>query len=178
MDEYLASMRELWTERRSTFSGQYARFENVETHPKPIQNPLPIFMAGHADGVFRRIAAYGQGWIDSTQPPETICANAERLRTYAAEAGRGDVQFEIARQFYVSIASTKEEAIANHAAAVPVTRGKERGLIGTPDQVIAQLKAFEAAGATELCVIFYYRLVESAERQLRLFAKEVMPAFR
>jgi probable F420-dependent oxidoreductase len=178
MEEYLAAMRALWTERRATFKGQYTHFEDVETFPKPTQQPLPILMAGHADGVFRRVATYGQGWIDSTQPPDVIRANAERLRAYAVEAGRGDVQFEIARQFYVSIASTEEEARANHAAAVPVTRGKERGLIGTPEQVTAQLKAFEEAGATELCVVFYYRSVESAERQLRLFAQEVMPAFR
>jgi hypothetical protein len=44
--------------------------------------------------------------------------------------------------------------------------------------VTAQLKTFEEAGATELCVIFYYPSVESAERQLRLFAEEVMPTFR
>jgi len=75
-------------------------------------------MAGHADGVFRRIATYGQGWIDSTQPPDDIRANVARLKAYAVEAGRADAQFEIARQFYVSIAPTEEEAWANHAAAV------------------------------------------------------------
>ena len=178
MDEYLAAMRALWTERRATFKGQYTRFENVETHPKPLQNPLPIYMAGHADGVFRRIATYGQGWIDSTQPPDVIRANAEKIQAYAAEAGHGAAKFEIARQFYVSIAATEEQARANHAAAVPVTRGRERGLIGTPAQVTEELKAFEAAGATELSVIFYYPSTESAERQLRLFAETVMPAFR
>jgi probable F420-dependent oxidoreductase len=178
MGEYLAAMRTLWTDRRATFKGQYTSFEDVESFPKPLQDPLPIFMAGHADGVFRRIATSGQGWIDSTQPPEQIRANAARIQAYAAEAGRGDPRFEIARQFYVSIAPTEAEARANHVAAVPVTRGKERGLIGTPDQVTAQLQAFVEAGATELCVIFYYPDVEAAERQLRLFAEEVMPAFR
>src|SRR6266536_6648252 len=56
MGEYLAAMRALWTERRATFKGQYTSFEGVESFPKPTQDPLPIFMAGHADGVFRRIA--------------------------------------------------------------------------------------------------------------------------
>jgi alkanesulfonate monooxygenase SsuD/methylene tetrahydromethanopterin reductase-like flavin-dependent oxidoreductase (luciferase family) len=178
MDEYLAAMRTLWTERRATFKGQYTSFDDVETFPKPVQNPLPIFMAGHADGVFRRIAAYGQGWIDSTQSPETIKENAARLKAYAEEAGRGDVQFEIARQFYVSIAATEDEARANHTAAVPITRGREQSVIGTPEQVTTRLQSFMEAGATELCVVFYYPNVESAEQQLRLFAQEVMPALK
>jgi probable F420-dependent oxidoreductase len=177
MDECLQALRALWTERQATFRGRYVSFEDVETHPKPVQDPFPIFMAGHAEGALRRLAAYGQGWIDSTMPPDELRAHAERLRTYAAEAGRGDARLEVARQFYVSIAPTEAEARANHTAAVPATREKERGLIGTPDQIRAHLREFEAAGATELCAIFYSPNADSAERQLRLFAAEVMPAF-
>src|SRR6266536_1647561 len=68
-DEYRSLRGTLDKPNRGVMMGQYTSFENVESFPKPIQDPLPIFMAGHADGVFRRIAAYGQGWIDSTQPP-------------------------------------------------------------------------------------------------------------
>jgi probable F420-dependent oxidoreductase len=177
MDEYLAAMRTLWSERCATYKGTYTSFENVESFPKPLQNPLPIFMAGHAEGTFRRIAAYGQGWIDSTQSPEAIKANVERLQAFAGEAGRGEEKFEIARQFYVSLAPTEEAARANHSEAVPITR-KEQSVIGTPDQVRATLLSFVEAGATELCVVFYYATVESAEQQLRLFAEEVMPDFQ
>jgi alkanesulfonate monooxygenase SsuD/methylene tetrahydromethanopterin reductase-like flavin-dependent oxidoreductase (luciferase family) len=192
MDEHVQALRALWTERKATFKGRYTSFEDVETFPKPAQNPLPIFMAGHADPVFRRLAAYGDGWIDSTQQPDELRAHADKLRSYAAEAGRGDAHFEIARQFYVSIARTEEEARATYDAALPPPPGGqptemgkpapagqvwERSLIGTPDQIRGRLQEYAAAGATELCAIFYYADGESAERQLRLFAEEVMPAF-
>src|SRR5215510_9693590 len=70
IDEFIPALRALWTERSATFQGQYTSFEQVETHPKPLQDPLPIFFAGHAEGVFRRIAAYGQGWINSFALPD------------------------------------------------------------------------------------------------------------
>jgi probable F420-dependent oxidoreductase len=194
MDEYVPALRALWTERKATFKGQYANFEDVETYPKPVQDPLPIFMAGHAEGVFRRLAAHGQGWIDSSMPPDELRSYIEKLRGYVAEAGRGDAQLELARQFYVSIAPTEDEAKANHAAAVPpptrpqaadagarpAARGggpQERILIGTPDQIRDRLREYVAIGVTELCAIFFYADAESAERQVRLFAEEVMPAF-
>ena len=195
MDEYLQALRVLWTERRATFEGHHVSFADIESYPKPLQNPLPILMAGHADGVFRRLAMYGQGWIDSSNVPDELRRYVDRLRGYAAEAGRGDAAFEVSRQFYVSIAETEEAAKANHRAALPAaTRPppapapapvaaappgapQERDLIGTPDRIVSRLKAYEVAGVTELVAIFYYPDAAAAERQLRLFAKEVMPAF-
>jgi probable F420-dependent oxidoreductase len=193
MDEFVPALRTLWTEPKASFAGQTVAFEDVETFPKPVQQPLPIFMAGHAEGVFRRLAQYGEGWIDSTQQPDQVRAHADELRALAREIGRGDVQFEVARQFYVSIAPTEAEARAVHAASVPPPPGGttaevgrrqapagqtwERSLIGTPDQISERLAQYVGAGATELCAIFYYPDVESAEAQLRLFAEQVMPAF-
>ncbi|HYU18157.1 MAG TPA: TIGR03619 family F420-dependent LLM class oxidoreductase [Chloroflexota bacterium] len=189
MDEYVQALRVLWTERKATFRGQYTTFEDVESHPKPVQDPFPIFMAGHAEPVFRRLAAHGQGWIDSAMPPEELGSYAKRFREYAAEAGRGDVPLELARQFYVSMAATEQEAKANHAASVPPpTRAQagpppaprspqERNLIGTPEFIRNRLAEYVAVGVTELCMIFFSSNGESAERQLRLFAEHVMPAF-
>jgi probable F420-dependent oxidoreductase len=192
MDEYVPALRALWTEQQASFEGRTVRFTGVESFPKPIQQPLPIFMAGHAEGVFRRLAAHGQGWIDSTQPPEQIRTHLEQLRSLAREAGRGDQPFEVARQFYVSIAATEEEARANYAASLPPPPGGqagemgrpapagqswERSLIGTPEQIRERLQQYVAVGVTELCAIFYYPDADAAERQLRLFAEQVAPAF-
>lgn len=190
MDEYVQALRILWSDRSATFQGDYVSFADAETLPKPAQRPLPIFMAGHAEGVFRRLAAHGQGWIDSSMLPDALQEHMVRLRDFAKEAGRGDVDFELARQFYISIAESEEEAKANHAKSVPpATRPQpagaspaasssvphERSLIGTPEQILSRLREYVAVGVTELCVIFYFPDDAAAERQLRLFAKEVAP---
>jgi alkanesulfonate monooxygenase SsuD/methylene tetrahydromethanopterin reductase-like flavin-dependent oxidoreductase (luciferase family) len=132
MDEYVPALRALWTQPRAKFTGQTVAFEEVETFPKPLQEPLLIFMAGHAEGVFRRLAEHGEGWIDSTQPPDQIRAHIEQLYALARQAGRPDATFEIARQFYVSIASTEDEARAIHAASVPPPPSGQTAELGRP----------------------------------------------
>lgn len=191
MDEYVEALRVLWTSKSATFHGRYTSFENIEAYPHPVQDPLPIFMAGEAEGVFRRLAAHGQGWIDASQLPDDLKKSIETLSTYAREAGRPEAHFEIARQFYVSIARTEEEARANHAASFPPATvpqapaagssrmagpTREASLIGTPEQILARLREYAAVGVTELCVIFYHPNDDSVEAQLRLFAEEVKPA--
>ncbi|MCA1645577.1 MAG: LLM class flavin-dependent oxidoreductase [Chloroflexi bacterium] len=193
MDEYVPALRALWTQPKAKFTGQTVAFEEVETFPKPLQEPLPIFMAGHAEGVFRRLAEHGQGWIDSTQPPDQIHAHTTQLYALAGQVGRPEATFEIARQFYVSIAATEDEARAVHAASVPplppgqtaelgrpAPAGQvwERSLIGTPEHIRERLHAYVDAGVTELCAIFYYPDAESAERQLKLFADARRPLQR
>lgn len=191
IDEIVPALQGLWTERYATFEGEYVKFKDAETYPKPLQNPLPIFMAGHAEGVFRRLAAHGHGWIDSNLMADDMRTNVDRLYRYAEEAGRGNVKFEVARQFYASLASTTEEAKANYAASVPpptkpqspgggaaaATASQERNLIGTPEFFRERVKEYIAAGVTEICLIFYAPDAEATERQLRLCASEVMPAF-
>ncbi len=185
IDEYLGALSALWTEDRASFSGKYVQFQDVQQYPKPVQRPIPIFMAGTAEGVFRRLAAQGHGWIDTTQLPNEIAQSAERLRTYATEAGRTD-PIAITRQMYISIADSEavarsafEGALAGTVSAdTPNPPGIEMTLIGTPGYVRDRLLEYVAAGATELCPIFYAVNEASVMEQMELFAKEVPPALR
>jgi probable F420-dependent oxidoreductase len=191
-DEYLAALRALWTERYATYQGEYVCFEAAEAFPKPVQNPLPVLVAGQSEAMLRRAATFGQGWIDFAMDPESLRDTAALLRQYVREAGGDDASFEIARQFYVSIAPSEEEATANLAAAVPPPTNpdfapsapppslnvKEPTLTGTPEQIRDRLNAYVAAGATEICVIFYAPDNDATERQMRLFATEVMPSLQ
>lgn len=198
MDEMVQAMRVLWTERHASYSGEYVHFEDIETYPKPIQNPLPIYRAGHGEEVFKWIARYGQGWIDSTQKPEEATGYIERLKALATEACRDGNALEVVRQWYVSIAETEAEANAVYAASVPAPAQAsatgaarsgapqrngpgfgaqpqwEQSLVGTPSQILDRLRDYVPLGVTEICAIFYSADADSMERQTRLFANEVV----
>lgn len=188
IEEYMAAMRLIWTEPRVTYEGRYVHFVDLETYPKPIQQPMPVLRAGHGDAAFEWIARHGDGWVDAIHPPEEIAANVERLNGLAVEAGRANAQFEIARQWYVSIGETDEEAKENFARSLPPSPGAKetdttgrtgptRTLIGTPDYVRDELRKYKDSGVTEMCAIFYSPDVDTAERQMRLFADHVIPGF-
>ena len=52
-------------------------------------------------------------------------------------------------------------------------------ILGTPDEAIVKLKAYEALGVDHFCFNSAFGLApEHQERSLRLFIDEVMPAFR
>ncbi|HYM51062.1 MAG TPA: TIGR03619 family F420-dependent LLM class oxidoreductase [Candidatus Limnocylindrales bacterium] len=186
MDEFVDALRALWTQRRASFSGQYVKFENVEAHPQPVQDPLPIFMAGEVEGVFRRLARSGQGWIDYGFHPEPLKEKVAQVRRYVREARGADAPMEITRQFYVSLGQTRSEAEANRAASVPAgnpvppppppAHPMEPVLVGTPAELSARLREYVDAGVTEICAIFYSPDAAGAVRQMELFAREVMPA--
>jgi probable F420-dependent oxidoreductase len=194
MDEMVQAMRLLWTERSASFQGEFVRFDAIETYPKPIQDPLPIFRAGHGEEVFKWIARHGQGWIDSSQKPEDAAQYVARLKTLTTAAGRDADAIEVVRQWYVAIADTEEEANTIYAASLPpgntqtgTSREPERSgpgfgarpdweqsLVGTPAQILQRMRDYAPLGLTEICAIFYSANVESMERQTRLFASEIM----
>lgn len=185
MDEYVSALRVLWEDASSSFDGQHVRFDQLHMFPKPVQRPLPLFMAGDAEGVLRRLARYGQGWIDTTALPDAIASRKEVLARYAREAGRGSDKIVITRQFYVSLATDEQEAIDNHrrsfpGSKTPVTAAnppdKEVNLVGTPEQLARRLGEYVRAGVDEICTIFYAPDKPSLLRQMELFASDVVPA--
>ena len=176
MDEYLEALRLMWEQPSASFEGRYVRITDAEAYPKPVQRPLPIYVAGSGEGAFRRIARFGQGWIDSHTPAAEIPAVVEQLTALGAE------QPAVARQIYMALADTREDAqrimsagIGGAAPQAEVTDAEQRRIVGTPDDFVEQLRPFAAAGVSEICCIFYGASLDSLLAQLESFARDVQP---
>ena len=62
-DEYLAAIKELWTNDIASFEGKYVSFHDVQTGPRPKRSPHPpIWVGGSSDGALRRAVRFGDGW--------------------------------------------------------------------------------------------------------------------
>lgn len=183
MDEYLEALRLQWENPRASYTGKYVSFVDAEAYPKPIQKPLPILMAGGADGVVDRIARFGQGWIDSHTLPAEIAAVVAKIGSQRTAFGLPPRPVQVGRQFYVSLAPTAAEAeqiMVDCGAPVRagVTDAEERRIVGTPEDAIRIMAPYLDVGVTEVCPIFYGATLGVLLAQLRLFAREVMPALR
>ena len=63
--EELAVIRSLWSEQRTTFHGRFYNLDDEPMSPKPVQQPMPIWMGvGHPNAV-RRAARLADGWMGS-----------------------------------------------------------------------------------------------------------------
>ena len=191
LEECVLAMRSLWSEPKSSFHGRHFAFDGIESYPKPLQDPLPIHMAGKVDAVHRRIARHAQGWIEVTYDPEHMKTGVEKLRQYMEEEGRGGEKLEISRQFFMSLGETQDEAEANKSNAIQykaesvlrksvaktIAPGNERFFIGSVEFIRERMQAYAEAGVTEMCVTFFESDAAAGIHQLELFAKHVFPDF-
>jgi probable F420-dependent oxidoreductase len=182
MDEFLQALRLQWENPVASYAGKYVHITDAEAYPKPVQHPLPIYMAGTAEGALRRLARFGQGWIDSHSLPGTIADVVARIHGYRAEQGIQDSGVQVARQFYIGLGQTRAEArqcmsegLGGNTPQAVVADEEERRIVGTPDDVADRLSRYPVAGVTEICAVFYGGSLASVQRQLSLFADEVIP---
>lgn len=90
IEEQVEVLRRLWTEDIVTYEGRWHDVPGVGLNPKPIQRPIPVWMAGgHADVVLRRMARLADGWIMPYAPPmDELESMLERIFEHADEIDR------------------------------------------------------------------------------------------
>ncbi len=82
MEEALPILRRLLDGERLAFEGRHYRYEGVELHPRPLQDPLPLLVGGFSAPAARRAGRLGDGYIaiGPMRPLVDVCrAEAERV---------------------------------------------------------------------------------------------------
>ena len=64
-DEALPLLRRLWTEDAVDHDGTWFRYEGIRVNPKPVQQPLDLWLGGIAPSELRRVGRLGDGWLPS-----------------------------------------------------------------------------------------------------------------
>jgi len=87
--EAIEAMKALWANEAAEYHGTYYDFPLVRSFPQPVQQPHPpILLGGTAPQVFKRIVAYGNGWMPTRSTPELLRQGRAVLNELAIEAGR------------------------------------------------------------------------------------------
>jgi probable F420-dependent oxidoreductase len=192
--EGIQAMKLLFEERRASFDGEHFAFTDVEMFPKPHQDPFPIYSCGNAEGTIQRAAKWGAGWMPAGMPAERLRSGVQRLRDYAAEAGRADVAIDVAPQLVLCLGRDPRAAMekfsrsqahehlvslrASTLKGIDIAGYAEQNLIGSPEQVIDRIERLREAGATELAgMIVVADDEKDMAEQMELFSAEVMPHF-
>lgn len=195
VEEGIRSLRLLFTERRASFTGRHFQFEDVEMFPKPVQDRLPIYSGGNAEGALVRAARLCDGWIPAALGPVLLARRTQQLREEALAAGRDPAEIEIAPQLVVGIGRTAEAAerafkgsqVYEHLLSLQNSTLKgmdvdsyvEMNLIGEIDEVGDRVAAYRDAGADHLAgLLFVGNTVDEMIEQFSLFAEAVVPRFR
>ncbi len=204
-EEQLAIVKGMWTQDMFSFKGEHYRVEG-KLEPKPIAKPHPpIWIGGWGEITLRRAATLADNWIPGpTAELGRLLEGKEQFLANRRAAGLtapitewpltrdviiADTDAE-ARQLalrHIMVSYRKEYAggwkhpfIDASIATDLDTVKKDRFLIGSPDQVIKDLRPFvEQYGMTHLiCRLFFPGMPHRhIIRELELIAREVRPAF-
>ena len=94
--DYIGAMRRLWGDEVSSYSGEFARFANVRSFPKPVAGAgIPVVVGGNTPAALRRAAEYGNGWFGLNLTPEETAAKLDQLRELMAARKRKLDELEI-----------------------------------------------------------------------------------
>jgi probable F420-dependent oxidoreductase len=201
--EYVAAMRAIWRDPVASFHGRFVDFDGLVMYPKPIGHvPVWIGTGTLAGGIERPPVRFALEHADGVIPhavtsPEALAAMKAEFTALAAEHGRDLTSFEWCAQRRFSIGRTLAEAEshvewmkreqADMWKFVGHLYDKQGGgtdlshqmaTVGTPDQIIANLRTYVSAGATSFGIAFTYATFDVLIDQMRLFSESVMPAFR
>ncbi|MEA2640359.1 MAG: hypothetical protein QOF51_1753 [Chloroflexota bacterium] len=195
-----------WSEERFSHEGEFWRFEDVPVYPKPVQKPHPaLWVAGHSPETLGWAGRHGCNIMIVAHPfpPEYYTPGLAAWREGLKEAGidpserhtklhlrvvvdedgaRAREVAEGAIQRYDWISTVGRQARGplgpNYDFAGMLAAG--RNVYGTPDQCITAMRtAQQNYPADVLSTTFFFGGIshESAMKSMRLFAREVMPAF-
>ncbi len=195
LTETLTVLRLLLESSPVSFDGQWVSVEGLEMFPRPVQQPLPIYVAGNSSEAVHRAALFGQAWMPGAFSEEWGQRRVAALQAAAFEAGRDPALIGIAPQFACSLARHHEVAAARYRASqlyrhleslatstlkgLPIEDMADWDLVGTPDAVAERLSLYRSIGVTECpAIIFVANAVGELEEQMELFATEVMQHFR
>ena len=108
--ESIEAMKQLWTQDEAEYHGTYYDFPPVKSLPKPAQRPHPpVYLGGKARNVFRRVIAYGDGWMPNRTSAAEIRAGRATLDELAESAGRDPESIDILAFGFGDQFRTREE---------------------------------------------------------------------
>lgn len=175
-------------------------YSGTEMAPLKPTSPIPIWVISNIrltgdlqpevakrrlDRSCRRILELGDGWLTCCRAghPGEVVEQLGLLRKYADELQIDMDGFSVSYQVTMNIGDTQEqgeEQIGSYIGQYYPELSQSVDLanwgpVGTPDQIIAWLKEFQAAGVTHFICRF-----GSMDQfgQVERFANEVLPAFR
>lgn len=192
VEESIQALKHLLMHRVASWHGQYYQFEDVEMYPKPLQEPLPIYVGGNNPNAYRRAALYGDGWLPAGMPVEQLATKVARFKEILDEQGRSMDEMDVAMQLIAYVGDNHEQAVAyfrqsqmyKHLVSLGKSTLKEQkgtkhedtNLIGAPDHIIEKIGRFREAGVKHLCgTYFCAESVEELLEQMQRFAEDVMP---
>jgi probable F420-dependent oxidoreductase len=173
-DEALDVLRKLWTGDPVTHHGEFFQFEGVQVRPRPVQEPLEVWLGGAAPSELRRVGRVGDGWLPSFCTPEDVRDG----RTLIEEAAAG-YEREIDPEHFGALVAYSDGPLPDQIQAFLAKRkpGVDPSTI-IPSSLPALKETLEKmveVGTASKFVVVPFSEPDDWETELEALAAEVLP---
>jgi dimethylsulfone monooxygenase len=204
--EWLEVVSGLLREDTVTHHGPLYDLEGAVVEPKPSRVP-PVYMGGESPKAKEIISRYADAYVMHGDPPEVIAGKIADMKARREQAGGAPLTFGVAgyvicrdtgaqakaeldrildvrasAQAYASyqdfVAGSQLESRVSVEEYSVSNRGLRTGLIGTPDQIIERLQAYEQAGVGLMLLQFSPQHEEMARFGQQVISQYQAPAAR
>lgn len=87
-DEVLPLLRRMWTEDVVDHDGEHFHYEGLRVLPKPVQQPIEVWLGGLAPSELRRVGRLGDGWLPSFATVDEVRDGIAVVQRVATEHDR------------------------------------------------------------------------------------------
>ena len=155
----------MWKEQRATFHGKHYRIDDALCSPKPLQNPLPIWIGGSKPRVMRAAARYASAFnfnLGTSAQTESLEAAIREMDGYCRAVKR-DPSTLLRSSFLMSTVGAtpaRSDALlkefATQAGTTPAKILEQRpGLLReTPERALSRLRGYAALGIAHVNIMF------------------------
>ena len=170
----------LWTQESVTFEGKFFQYKDASITPRPIQQPLPLWIGGNAEPALKRTAKLGTGWIGGIATPEQVGHAITTIRTESAALGRRIDDDHYGTSLAFRIGSIDDPVIGQ----VPLVRragiGDEIDLrpllaVGSVKDIIRRIEEYKAVGASKFVLLPLALGDKDMFDQTRRACEEILP---
>ena len=170
--EYIAAMKSAWMDPDPAYNGEFVKFKNVDTDPRPVQKPHPpIWIGGESMPALRRAVSLGDAWYPFGSNPkfrmdtlEAYVARLSILHRLAEEAGRDPKSIGLAYNCAFHSARPKKDS-----------GGQRQTFTGSPEQRAEDIAKFQKVGLRTMIVnVAAGDKTAMLERMIE-FSENVMP---
>lgn len=150
MDECLEILSRLWSEETVSTEGEFFRLDAASIAPRPVQQPLPLWVGGSAAKAIERTARWGTGWQAGIESADKVAPVIEAIKAKAAEFGRDIDEDHYGAGFGIRFGNAEEPIMQRYIGGFTRAMGKPPDAftaVGGAKEIMAKLRGFREAGA-------------------------------
>ena len=180
-DEALTLMARLWSEDSVTFHGEHFHYSGAVIEPKPVQQPLPLWIGGASRAAIRRTAAIGTGWVAGVQGADEVGPVIRQIKAALAEAGRTDYEPDhFGAGFAYHFGSWDDEDVQAQISGLrrrlPEIDPAKFFAVGAAAEIQRRIDEYRAAGVSKFILRPLARGDDAIMRQTQQLLDEILPA--